>query len=95
MVTQAKRGFAAMPPERLQEIASMGGKAVPGNKRSFASNRELAQEAGRKGGQNCPPERRGFSVNPELAREAGLKGGASRARSRAAERAAAPADAAE
>ena len=41
------RGFASMNPERQREIASMGGKAVPNEKRSFAQNRELAANAGR------------------------------------------------
>ncbi len=44
-----RRGFAAMDPQRQREIASMGGKAVPGEKRSFAQNKALAAEAGRKG----------------------------------------------
>lgn len=45
-----KRGFAALSPERVREIASSGGKAVPDDKRSFSKNRTLAVEAGRKGG---------------------------------------------
>lgn len=46
-----KRGFGAMSPERRREIASRGGAAVPGHKRSFAKDRAQAAEAGRKGGQ--------------------------------------------
>ena len=45
------RGFASMNAERQRQIASMGGKAVPDEKRSFSQNRRLAAEAGRKGGQ--------------------------------------------
>lgn len=39
-----------MTPERRREISSLGGKAIPAQKRSFSQNRELAREAGRKGG---------------------------------------------
>jgi general stress protein YciG len=46
----AKRGFAAMDPERRREIARHGGASVPSEKRSFAQNRDLAANAGRKGG---------------------------------------------
>ena len=69
------RGFASMNAERQRRIASMGGKAVPNEKRSFSQNRRLAAEAGRKGGQSVPDEKRSFSQNPELAAEAGRKGG--------------------
>ena len=48
------RGFASMNTERQRQIASMGGKAVPDEKRSFSQNRRLAAEAGRKGGQSVP-----------------------------------------
>ncbi|HEY6823765.1 MAG TPA: KGG domain-containing protein [Steroidobacteraceae bacterium] len=40
-----------MNAERQRQIASMGGKAVPDEKRSFSQHPELAAEAGRKGGQ--------------------------------------------
>ena len=46
----ARRGFAAMDPERRREIARRGGASVPSEKRSFAQNRDLAADAGRKGG---------------------------------------------
>jgi general stress protein YciG len=48
---------------------------VPGAKRSFSQNRELAAQAGRKGGQSVPDEKRSFSQNPGLAAQAGRKGG--------------------
>jgi general stress protein YciG len=71
------RGFAAMDPERQRAIASMGGKAVPGGKRSFSQNKTLASQAGRKGGLSVPDERRSFSQNRSLAAAAGRKGGQS------------------
>ena len=46
----SQRGFASMNTERQRQIASMGGKAVPDEKRSFSQNRRLAAEAGRTGG---------------------------------------------
>jgi uncharacterized protein len=48
---RSKRGFASMSPERQREIARMGGKSVPSEKRSFSQDRDLASKAGRKGGQ--------------------------------------------
>jgi general stress protein YciG len=48
---RARRGFAAMNPERRREIARKGGASVPGEKRSFAKDRDLAATAGRKGGE--------------------------------------------
>ncbi|MEK7099571.1 MAG: general stress protein [Patescibacteria group bacterium] len=48
---RARRGFAAMNPERVREIARKGGASVPGEKRSFAKDRDLAASAGRKGGE--------------------------------------------
>jgi len=71
----SNRGFASMNQERQRQIASMGGKAVPDEKRSFSQNRRLAAEAGRKGGQSVPDEKRSFSQNPGLAAQAGRKGG--------------------
>lgn len=46
------RGFASLSQERRSEIAAMGGKAVPADKRSFSQSRELAQSAGSVGGTN-------------------------------------------
>ena len=48
---RARRGFAAMNPERRREIARKGGASVPSEKRSFAKDRDLAAAAGRKGGE--------------------------------------------
>ncbi len=47
---KAKRGFAAMTPERRRELAARGGASVPAEKRSFSQSRELAASAGRAGG---------------------------------------------
>jgi uncharacterized protein len=69
------RGFASMDAAKHRAIASMGGKAVPGEKRAYSQNRELAVQAGRKGGQNVPDESRSFSRNRDLAAQAGRKGG--------------------
>jgi len=71
------RGFASMSAAQRRQIASMGGKAVPNEKRSFSQNRRLAAEAGRKGGQSVPGSKRSFSQNRELATVAGRKGGQS------------------
>jgi uncharacterized protein len=70
-----RRGFASMDPEKQRAIARMGGLAVPGDKRSFSNNRELAAEAGKKGGQNVDPTKRSFSKDHALASKAGMKGG--------------------
>lgn len=39
-----------MTPERRAEIASMGGRALPANKRAFSQDKGLASRAGRIGG---------------------------------------------
>src|ERR1700712_453510 len=48
---RARRGFAAMNPERRREIARKGGASVPSEKRRFAKDRDLAANPGRKGGE--------------------------------------------
>ena len=75
---KAKRGFAAMDREKQRAIASKGGQAVPGEKRSFSKDPALAANAGRKGGQSVAPKARTFSRDPGLAAEAGRKGGEAR-----------------
>lgn len=75
---KARRGFAAMDPERLREIASKGGSNTPADKRTFSYRRELAVEAGRKGGANVPAEKRAYSRDTELAASSGRKGAAAR-----------------
>ena len=72
---KAKRGFAAMDPEKRCEIARLGGKSVPPEKRSFSRNSDFAVQAGRKGGQSVDSADRAFSRDPALAAKAGTKGG--------------------
>lgn len=72
---KSKRGFASMDPEKRRKIASMGGKSVPAELRSFSKNTDLASKAGQKGGRAVAPENRTFSRDPALAAEAGVKGG--------------------
>jgi uncharacterized protein len=48
---KSKRGLASMSVERRLEIASMGGRAVPKEKRAFA-NRQLARAAGKLGAKS-------------------------------------------
>src|SRR6516165_650189 len=73
----SKRGFASMDPELHRRIASMGGKAVRPESRSFSKNRKLASEAGKKGGVSVPGEKRSFSKNRDLAVRCGRNGGMS------------------
>ncbi len=72
---KSRRGFAAMDPEKRRAIASIGGKAVPAEKRSFSQDSELAAACGRKGGKSIDPAKRSFSKDPSLAAAAGGKGG--------------------
>lgn len=67
-----------MSPERQREIASMGGKSVSPDKRSFSKDPNLAAQAGRRGGSSVQPENRSFSKDRDLARRAGRIGGACR-----------------
>ena len=70
------RGFAALTPEQRKAVASMGGKAVKPESRSFSRSKELAKLAGQIGGKSVNPEDRSFSKDSALARAAGAKGGA-------------------
>lgn len=45
-----RRGFACMSPEKRRAIAAKGGASVPGEKRSFFKDRQLAALAGSTGG---------------------------------------------
>jgi uncharacterized protein len=53
-----RRGFAAMEKEKRRKIARKGGASVPGEKRSFSQDRDLASNAGRKGGKESARKRR-------------------------------------
>lgn len=52
-------GFALMTEERRREIAALGGRSVPADKRSFSQDRVLAREAGGKGGRTVSRKRTG------------------------------------
>jgi len=56
--TKARRGFAAMSPEKRRAIAAKGGANVPPDKRSFSRSAALAAAAGRKGGEVTGVQRR-------------------------------------
>jgi general stress protein YciG len=71
LVTPAKRGFAAMTPERRREIASKGGKSVPASNRSYSKDKALASKSGMKGGRSVDPAKRMFKKDPTLASRAG------------------------
>jgi general stress protein YciG len=73
---KSRRGFASMSPERRREIAALGGKSIPAEKRTFSKDRDLAKRAGRAGGVATPGQKRTFATNRELAAAAGRKGGA-------------------
>jgi general stress protein YciG len=53
--TKARRGFAAMDPERRREFARRGGAAVKAENRAFSQNPDLASRAGKKGGRLSRP----------------------------------------
>ena len=80
-VKKSRRGFASMSPEKQREIASMGGRSVPPEKRSYSQDRALASNAGQKGGFSVAPENRSFTTNRALASQAGRKGGIARGES--------------
>ena len=56
-----KRGFGAMDPARVRELASMGGKAAHAAGKSHRFTKEEAAIAGRKGGI-APHRSRGRSA---------------------------------
>lgn len=50
MSNTGRRGFASMDPNKVREIASMGGVAAHKKGTAHEWNKETAREAGRKGG---------------------------------------------
>jgi general stress protein YciG len=68
------RGFASLSPERRKEVASMGGKAVKAENRTFSRDPMAARIAGQKGGLSVDPAKRAFSQDRALASAAGRKG---------------------
>lgn len=75
-LSDKRRGFASMDPERQREIARQGGRAAhrSGNAHQFDS--EEAREAGRKGGEAVSQDRQ------HMAR-IGARGGEARSANRA------------
>lgn len=61
-----KRGFAAMDPKLVSEIARRGGKAAhaAGTAHEFTS--EEAREAGRRGGKACHLKKRAQKAEAEV-----------------------------
>jgi general stress protein YciG len=76
----SNRGFAGMSLEKRRKIASMGGKSVLKENRSFSRDRELASTAGKKGGSAVKDENRPFSRDKALAQAAGRLGGTASSR---------------
>ncbi len=72
---KSRRGFASMDLAKRRAIASLGGKSVPPEKRSFSTDKKLAAEAGSTGGKHVAKEKRSFSADRELAVRAGREGG--------------------
>jgi uncharacterized protein len=70
-MTKSKRGFASVPPERLKEIASAGGKAAHAQGKAHEYTSEEAASAGRRGGATVSADR-------EHMREIGRRGGLAR-----------------
>ncbi len=62
---KARRGFAAMSPEKQREIASLGGKAAHAKGTAHEFSPEEAREAGRKGGQAAQRARQAQAQRPE------------------------------
>jgi general stress protein YciG len=54
---RARRGFAAMDPEKQREIASRGGKSAHAAGAAHEFTSEEAREAGRRGGQTVSQDR--------------------------------------
>lgn len=55
---KARRGFAAMSPEKRRAISSKGGEAAQATGRAHRFTREEAKAAGRKGGEAAALARR-------------------------------------
>jgi general stress protein YciG len=74
---KAKRGFAAMDPDKQKEIAGAGGKAAHAKGTAHEFTKETAGKAGVKGGKVVSKDRAHMA-------EIGRKGGQARGRQRAA-----------
>jgi len=69
----AKRGFAALDPDKQREIARLGGRAAHARGRAHEFSSKEAREAGRKGGESV-------SRDHEHMKEIGRLGGKARRR---------------
>lgn len=78
-----KRGFASVPPEKMRENASKGGKAAHAQGKAHEFTSEEAREAGRRGGKAAHAQGAAHEFTSEEAREAGRKGGAAVSQDRA------------
>jgi general stress protein YciG len=72
---KARRGFAAMDPEKQRLIAQKGGRAAHAKGKAHEFTTEEARAAGRKGGATTKDRGTGHRFTTALAREAGRKGG--------------------
>jgi general stress protein YciG len=63
---KAKRGFAAMSPERQRQIASQGGRAAHEQGVAHEWNKDEARAAGKKGGQVSGLKRRSGNDNLDI-----------------------------
>jgi hypothetical protein len=69
---KSNRGFASMDPEKVREIAGMGGKAAHAAGKAHTFSSEEAREAGRKGGKSVARDR---AFMAEIGRRGGLSKG--------------------
>lgn len=69
---KARRGFAAMDPEKVKAIAQKGGVAVHAKGTAHRFSKDQAREAGRKGGM-APHRARGRAPTSETMLVAGVQ----------------------
>lgn len=80
-VPKARRGFAAMDPDRQRQIARQGGRAAHAHGTAHQFNSTEAREAGRKGGQIISRDRQHMAaIGAEGGRASGINRAASRAK---------------
>lgn len=72
-MSEKKRGFALLSPERRKEIASLGGKACHAKGTAHEFTSEEAKVAGHKGGKRSHELGTGNRFTSETARAAALK----------------------
>jgi general stress protein YciG len=79
---KSRRGFASMDPEKVREIASMGGQTAHAIGRAHEFTSEEASQAGTLGGAAAHAQGKAHQFTPAEARKAGRKGRLARARRR-------------